>query len=438
MAIYVRCPECRTDNKRDSSKCRKCGKPWKGAKGVKYRLVAYSGGKRLPIETFDSLKHAETQEKRYSVKAAQGKLGIVSVPRLCDVWAKLSERIGDRDYKEFKKSWKKDIQKWNTHIEPHIGHMKMDQITTGDVKRIVDRMSKTKSRLGEPFSDSTREQVRKIVARIYNWGRRQGLYMGPNPANDILIRVDNERDDKLTLVQCGRLLEVCDAENYGSKHPQAAAVVKIAVLTGRRRGEICDMRWENIDWETGIYKSPDTKSGDDLLLTMPDDVKDLLSLIGRQDDGPIFTNRSGRSYYYSLDARWREIKKKAELPSDFVFHSLRHSFASAYASSGEGDIYRLKQLLGHKTLAMTMRYIHLFDEARLRDANVVANRIREATEAATGPDASRRRIDREHESAITRIISMGLPADKEKALVAKADLARDLEIAALDSAAKKE
>lgn len=432
MPIYIRCPDCRTDNKKSSKKCRKCGRAWEKAKGLKFRLVMYKDGKRLPIKTYKKLSHAEIKEGKYKALKEEKRLDIKRVPRLREVWEELYERMQDRDYDEFKKSAHKDFQRWRDHVEPAIGKMKMDTITVKDIKKITDKMARTKTRLGEPYKPATREHVRKVIARLFNWANRHGRYTGHNPANELAIRFDNSRDIKLTLPQCENLIKICGPDEYAATWPEAAAIVKIAILTGRRRGEICAMEWQHADWEANVYKNKDTKSGDDLTLTMPDDVRDLLQSIGPKEEGLIFRNTRGENYYYSLETRWKEIKTLAELPEDFHFHDLRHSFASAYASSGEGDIYRLKELLGHKTLAMTLRYAHLFDEARQADANVVANQIKGVSVSEIAPVRTRAEIEQEFQDTVARIQDLPGTAAQEARMIAKAELIRDMELAEIN------
>jgi site-specific recombinase XerD len=55
-----------------------------------------------------------------------------------------------------------------------------------------------------------------------------------------------------------------------------------------------------------------------------------------------------------------------------VFHSLRHTFASHWAMKG-GDLFKLQKILGHKSVAMTMRYAHLTPQAFNSDFSIFGN-----------------------------------------------------------------
>ena len=55
------------------------------------------------------------------------------------------------------------------------------------------------------------------------------------------------------------------------------------------------------------------------------------------------------------------LNKDAPAPQRVTWHTLRHTFASRLVQSGVG-LLTVKELLGHSTLAMVMRYAHLADE----------------------------------------------------------------------------
>ncbi|OPY75650.1 MAG: Tyrosine recombinase XerC [Syntrophorhabdus sp. PtaU1.Bin153] len=67
----------------------------------------------------------------------------------------------------------------------------------------------------------------------------------------------------------------------------------------------------------------------------------------------------------SLGAAFEKTLKKAKI-ENFYFHDLRHTFATRFVQN-EVDLYKVKELLGHKTLAMTTRYAHHYPGS-LRDS----------------------------------------------------------------------
>ncbi|MDR3387648.1 MAG: tyrosine-type recombinase/integrase, partial [Rudaea sp.] len=64
--------------------------------------------------------------------------------------------------------------------------------------------------------------------------------------------------------------------------------------------------------------------------------------------------------------RFRQIARRAE--AQFRCHDLRHYFASRFAQR-TGDLPALQEILGHKTITMTMRYSHLMTEHLHRAMN---------------------------------------------------------------------
>jgi len=90
--------------------------------------------------------------------------------------------------------------------------------------------------------------------------------------------------------------------------------------------------------------------------------------------------RSGQIGVSTAARRGREFATAAGLPRSFrANHGLRHSYASALASSGEVDMYVLQKLLTHKSPQMTQRYAHLRDETLRRGVNVMARIVTAAS-----------------------------------------------------------
>jgi integrase len=144
--------------------------------------------------------------------------------------------------------------------------------------------------------------------------------------------------------------------------------VQIALDTGLRRGELLGLRWENLDVRNRMIRVEKTKNGERRDVPMTDRVFDLFQGIPRRLDTPyVFAGEDGRPQEYVKTA-WGSALRRAGI-ENFTFHDLRHTFAS-YLVMGGVDIRTVQTLLGHKSIAMTMRYAHL-SPAHLREAIAV-------------------------------------------------------------------
>jgi integrase len=130
-----------------------------------------------------------------------------------------------------------------------------------------------------------------------------------------------------------------------------------ALNTGMRKGEILALKWEQVDLRHGFIFLTDTKNNERRDIPINQTLRDTLEILPRHITSPyVFWQGKGERY---MDVRrsFRSALKRAGI-KDFVFHDLRHTFASHLVMAGV-DLTTIKELLGHKTLAMTMRYAHL-------------------------------------------------------------------------------
>jgi integrase len=84
--------------------------------------------------------------------------------------------------------------------------------------------------------------------------------------------------------------------------------------------------------------------------------------LARLVDSPVAQEREEDPGEPARDLRWAKKTVpgafRAAQIKDFRFHDLRHSFASRLAMEGV-DLLTIRDLMGHKTMAMTLRYSHL-------------------------------------------------------------------------------
>jgi integrase len=91
---------------------------------------------------------------------------------------------------------------------------------------------------------------------------------------------------------------------------------------------------------------------------------------------PVFRARNG-SRYRDISTAFTTAVQRASIP-DFTFHDLRHTFASRLVMAGV-DLTTVKELMGHKHIAMTLRYAHLAPGHK-RSAIAVLDRIGEKSQ----------------------------------------------------------
>ena len=143
--------------------------------------------------------------------------------------------------------------------------------------------------------------------------------------------------------------------------PEDWALVAVAMHTGMRRSEQFSLRWDNIDFGVGIITIPRSKSGETRRIAMNETVREILrALPGRLKGEWVFPSGTGTTPIDGQNFSNRVFLKALRQAKviDFSWHCLRHTFASRLVMKGV-DLRTVQELLGHKTVTMTLRYSHL-------------------------------------------------------------------------------
>lgn len=171
--------------------------------------------------------------------------------------------------------------------------------------------------------------------------------------------MNNEKTEDLTPDQLEALLKAIDEDG----NIDVGSMMKMALYTGMRRGEMFKLQWGEVNLDTGFILLKDPKGGPDQKIPINDMARYLLDSIGRTESPYVFPGRYG-GQRTTTGVAGRRIRESAGLPKDFrPMHGLRHVYASMLASSGKVDMYVLQKLMTHKSPKMTQRYAHLRDES---------------------------------------------------------------------------
>ncbi|SHL18784.1 Site-specific recombinase XerD [Desulfatibacillum alkenivorans DSM 16219] len=304
----------------------------------------------------------------------------------------------DRIWEEYKtqrpdlKGIVTDQNRYESYLQPAFGDKTPSEIQQLEVDRLRinmltkprkpprfrngKRMAKPKDGKLPPLTPQTVKNTLEILRRIINFGERKGLCEGL--AFKITFpKVDNTKTEDLTPDQLRDLLDAIDK----ATNTEVAAIMKMALYSGMRRGELLKLQWDHIDFERGFINIVDPKGGASQKVPLNDASRTLLENRPRADSPYVFPGRGGKQRV-CIRHEANKIKENAGLPKDFrALHGLRHVYASMLASSGKVDMYTLQKLLTHKSPQMTQRYAHLRDDALKQASNLAGNLIDEVVKA---------------------------------------------------------
>ncbi|MGE3296734.1 MAG: tyrosine-type recombinase/integrase [Porticoccaceae bacterium] len=143
-------------------------------------------------------------------------------------------------------------------------------------------------------------------------------------------------------------------------------LILTAMNTGLRRGELFNLTWADVDMTRALLtvRAASAKTARVRRIPLNREVLDTLTAWQATTGatiGHVFASPYG-GRLDNIKKAWAGIVTDAQVEG-FRFHDLRHHFASRLAMAG-ADLYVVKELLGHSTIAMTERYAHLAPEHR--------------------------------------------------------------------------
>jgi integrase len=279
----------------------------------------------------------------------------------------LAELVRDRylpHVKSYKRSWCTDETVLRIHILPALGFQYVDLVRAEPIAALVERMRE------KGYATGTTNRVVIVLRHIFNLARKWRVPgVGENPTAGINLAPDVKRERFLSLDEAQRLIVSIDHD----ENQVAAKAIMLLLLTGARRNEITQARWDYLDWDKRTLLVPLAKSGKPRSIALNVPAIELLRSIPRLDLNPYIlpspvTGEPSPSLFFP----WQRIRTRAGMP-DLRLHDLRHSFASFLVNKGV-SLYVVQGLLGHAHTKYTQRYAHLTPDT-LRDAAETVARV---------------------------------------------------------------
>src|SRR5262249_1150302 len=276
---------------------------------------------------------------------------------------------------------------FRVHVGPALGSKRAREVTSPDVGKLHRNIG-TKAPV-------TANRVVALLSSLFSWGARHGkIPKGHHPARGITRFREQSRERFLSSEELARLGDALrEAETVGvpwavdetnpkAKHvpkdnrrtrisPYAAAALRLLLLTGCRRREVLNPRWEEYYLERGILLLPDSKTGRKPVILSGATIA-VLESIPRAGDYVIAGLRP-ESARHDLKRPWEAIRHRAAL-GQIRLHDLRHTFAATGAGSNLG-LPVIGKLLGHKRSETTSRYAHIAADPLKTAADAIASKL---------------------------------------------------------------
>ena len=281
----------------------------------------------------------------------------------------------------------------NNQVKRFIGDKQLSSLTTADIQKFYNKIKK-QGRV-KPNRDGSYELADSMVRGIHmmlhealDTAVKERL-IAKNPTNGTTIPKNNYAEKQiLGDEQLTRFLEEIKGEEYWYDF------FYLEVMTGLRRGEICGLKWSDIDFGANklrVQRSVSSKKGGGVNIgetktntgtrniIMPPSVIDVLKK--RKQTAitewvfPAFLNPEQPIHPEAAYRKLKVILKHAGLPQ-IRFHDLRHTFAT-HAMKGGVDAKTLSGILGHTNASFTLdTYTHVTSDMQKNASVVVGNMMK--------------------------------------------------------------
>jgi integrase len=305
--------------------------------GKRYRKKV-GASKRQAVAVFSKIKSQIAENRYLDVRKNKD----VKLPELLNYFIEHYSKINNKP-----SSYRRNKQIAATLVK-YFGGRFIYHIENVD----VEGYKKSRKEQGVSFSTINREMA--LLKTVLNKAKEWEVLQTPVPKIK-LFKVDNRRVRYLTEDEYRKLLDL-------SPEP-LRSIILIAVNTGMRRGELLSLKWKDVDVKEQIVTLWDTKNREKRHIYMNSVVADaFIGVRGNDTSEYVFPGKEGNTHISEsyVSHMFSRLVEQAGI-KDFRYHDMRHTFGSWLAMEGF-SLKTIQDLLGHKSIEMTLRYAHLSPE----------------------------------------------------------------------------
>jgi integrase len=190
---------------------------------------------------------------------------------------------------------------------------------------------------------------------VYTWGIKYGYHTGENPCNGITKFKTRSRE---------RFIRPDEFERFFNTLKTVTNIpfrdyVYLSLFTGARQGNILSMRWDQIDFDLGLWHIPITKNKESQTVPLTDLAIRILKERNenKTSDIWVFPSTGASGHLVEPKTAWAKFLGNAKL-EDLRLHDLRRTLGS-YMAMNNQSLQIIGKVLGHKSSAATQIYSRL-------------------------------------------------------------------------------
>ena len=264
--------------------------------------------------------------------------------------ADLCKTYLEQHAKRHKKTWKGDESRMNHHIIPALGRRKLADVKREDVAALHRRIGDA-----APYQAN---RVVELISSLFEYAMTEGYLSEDhsNPARRVKSLPEQKRDRWVTEQELPRLAKAIDEEG----NPYARTAIWLYLLTGLRKNELLNARWDDVNFDRAELRIEDHKTrartGKPHYVPLSAPALALLRELPRLGDNPYLfpSDRKADAPLYDLRKPWDRIRTKAGV-QDVRTHDLRRTVGSWLAQSGN-TLHLIGKILNHSNERTTAIY----------------------------------------------------------------------------------
>lgn len=263
-----------------------------------------------------------------------------------------------------KKSWKDDSNRYHQRLEKHLSKLRIRDISNAYLDTL-------KASWMKKVSPKTVDHYLSLIHSIFEHAINSHGIKIENPTRKVKRpEYDNRKTRFFSHEQAAELLSYLEKPNTMTVHDQTI----MGIYSGMRFSEIKNMKWSDINFDTGLIEIRNTKTSSNRQAYITEPIETMLrrrEADPKKDPVHVFRSRFGKDQRHVSATFYRALVELGFNTPGLAridrldFHSTRHSFGSWLAQEGV-SLYEISELMGHQDITQTRRYAKLLPETKRR------------------------------------------------------------------------